>query len=186
MLGFGKFKKTTEVFILPNLNCVYDYLQTGEVNKQFALYDDKIILRHETSNLDNEKVNRIRLWKSKTFLNCWYNDMTSRNFIAALDFNIKKDFVKLEYFNVNDYKDPDNIYRGTTSAMTDKEIKDTKEEMIDYIKLVARKENKPKIIVDVHNNLRIFNNDYKSEGFNITERKCEDNPYWLEAEFILY
>ena len=78
------------------------------------------------------------------------------------------------------------------------------------MKIVAEKENKAKVIVDVHrnsynsffvsrinanyyvfsrlhnsSNLRIFEKHYKNEGFVVTERKSRDNPYYLEAELLL-
>ena len=57
--------------------------------------------------------------------------------------------------------------------------------MIDFIKNKAVEENKTKIIIDVHSNLRLYNKYYINEGFKVTNRKCPDNKYWLETEIIL-
>jgi hypothetical protein len=57
--------------------------------------------------------------------------------------------------------------------------------LIAFVKLVAKKENKKKIIIDVHQNLRIFMKYYWHQGFENTDRKCIDNPYWIESELVL-
>ena len=57
--------------------------------------------------------------------------------------------------------------------------------LINFIKIMAKKENKDKIIIDVHENLRLYEKYYYYNGFDITNRKCITNPYWFEAEIIL-
>jgi len=65
------------------------------------------------------------------------------------------------------------------------EIEDIIESLINFVKIVATKENKTKIILDVHENLQLYNKYYYYEGFEKTGRKSIDNPFWIETELNL-
>lgn len=56
---------------------------------------------------------------------------------------------------------------------------------MEYIRSVAKENHKEKIILDVHKNLRFFEAYFRNEGFIVTGRKFNDNPCWLEAEYII-
>jgi len=49
-------------------------------------------------------------------------------------------------------------------------------------KKIAKKEKKKKIILDIHNNFKMYNKYYSNSGFIITNTKCIDNPFWLQTE----
>jgi hypothetical protein len=51
--------------------------------------------------------------------------------------------------------------------------------------VLAKEECKDKIILDVHENLRIFFKYYYYIGFKTTNKKCTDNPFWVETELIV-
>lgn len=57
--------------------------------------------------------------------------------------------------------------------------------MVQYIKEIAIQEQKKKITLDVHQNLRIYNNDYKNRGFVLTEHRSRENHNWIETELVL-
>ena len=57
--------------------------------------------------------------------------------------------------------------------------------MVNFVKIVATKENKLKITKDVHENLRLFLKYYYYIGFKTTTNKCTDNPFWIETELVL-
>ena len=71
------------------------------------------------------------------------------------------------------------IYKDKTMS------KEMNKELIEYMRKTAQRENKKKVIIDVHQNLRIYNKYYKDEGFELTDRRAKDNPFWKEVEIKL-
>jgi hypothetical protein len=130
---------------------------------------EKIALSHESS----KQCNSIRLWKTYVVLDCWYNDFRSSEFIGALDYTIKDDFIKIEYLNTENH------------IFTSKESRKLKSDFIEFLKDIAKRDNKNKIVIDVHENLRIFKQDYECEGFIVTNRRCPINSYWIETELLV-
>ena len=53
--------------------------------------------------------------------------------------------------------------------------------MIVFIENIAKHNNKNKIVIDVHNGLKIYNEYYK-DYFELTNRRSLTNQFWLEAE----
>lgn len=176
------FHKTV---LVANLQSLYNLLQKGIESNKFCIYTDRIAIKHHTiikyKDMDNYKTNIIRIWKTKSFMDIWYTPFSTNDFIGALDYTIQKDFVKIDYLCVNDI-DEYNV-RERECKLTDEETIALKKNLIQYIKNIAQEENKSKIIVDVHNNLRFYNKYYLDERFVLTDRKCKENPYWLEAEY---
>lgn len=116
-------------------------------------------------------------------LDIWYNDFnfSGREFIGALDFIIYDTYIKINYIGFIN-KEKQHMYNN---ILDESDVEDLINAFIYYLKLIGIKENKEKIILDVHENLRYFNKYYYYNGFNITNRKCIDNPYWIETELIL-
>lgn len=98
-----------------------------------------------------------------------------------MDYFINEETVNIDYINVND---EENLSYGK-EKLSRSESKELVQSMVQYVKNIANKENKSKILLDVHYNLRIYNRDFKDIGFELTNRKCKDNPYWIETELIL-
>jgi hypothetical protein len=128
-------------------------------------------------------LNIIRFWNVTSISNYWYQEFTTSNFIIAIDYRIEPDRIKIEYLNINDsgcvkgieninYLNETNVYKITRSILM-------------FIENIAIKNNKNKIVIDVHNSLGIYNK-YYNKFFKVTSRKCLDNPYWLEAEKNIY
>ncbi len=112
----------------------------------------------------------VRIWKTRSFLDIWYDDFlsSSSQFVAAIDYEMRPDHLKIEYMNIND-----------VFTVNSEESRQLNTALIAWMKVTAREESKPKVIVDVHHNLRIFDKYYRSEGFRVTERKSHDNHFWL-------
>jgi hypothetical protein len=173
--------------LFPGLSCVHNYLQSKSITKYVNLntfcdiYSDKIIVKHE---MYHENSYSIRMWKTKALFNYWYNDMCSSKskFIAALDYKIHPEHIKIEYMNLND-----DEYIGIPRdkpGLTQSQSSELNSSLLLYVKELARNADKKKIIVDVHSNLRIFNKYYHEKEFQATTRRCKDNPYWVEAECV--
>jgi len=51
--------------------------------------------------------------------------------------------------------------------------------LFDYAEKIAKKNSCIYLQRDVHNNLREFNEEISKFGFELTDEKATDNPYWL-------
>ena len=179
----------TNIKILqPNITHLCFYLKNLRVPKNNNNYDfcgniygDKFIIE----KIHNDSKKSIRIWKSKTLLNWWYNDMCSSKFIAALDYSIHPEHVKIDYLNVNDDDFGIRPSQEENSRLSITESTYIHNALLKHVKNYTKNEGKTKIIIDVHSNLKIFNKYYFSNGFKNTNRKCIDNPFWLEAEFVI-
>ena len=123
----------------------------------------------------------IQIWKTKSLFDYWFDPYYSRNFIGAFDYIIYDTYIKIIHIGINDidHRNMRNNYLDEDDA--EELIKN----FINFVKIVAIKENKEKIILDVHENLRIYLKYYYYIGFKITERKSIDNPFWIEVELIV-
>ena len=141
-----------------------------------CIYNDRYAIKHSSTT----KYHSIRVWKTKSLFDIWYNDMSSGTAIAALDYYINLDHIKIEYMWLND--DEAASYGNQPPFLSSEDSMELNSAMIKYIKDLAKQENKPKIIKDVHQNLRLFQKYYAPEGFIATDRTCRDNPFWVESE----
>ena len=169
--------------LLPNLVSLQELLNNNGNESNYmcqGFYEDKIAIRHK---VDKYGMNSIRIWKTTCLFGFWYNDFNSsqKNFIAALDYTIYENYIKIDYLSINDY---DKKYMFFNPLDEDESINLMKS-LINFVKIVATCQNKPTIILDVHENLRLFFKYYNDEGFRITNRKCKTNPFWLESEIII-
>jgi hypothetical protein len=151
-----------------------------------SLYSDRIAIKHSMST---DTLHMIRLWKTKSVFDLWYDDFNTRNFVGALDYEVHADHINIEYMSINEptENNRDKMYKKildqNNDVITAEESDELIHAMLHFMKNVAKEEKKSKIVVDVHHNLRIFNKYYQEEGFNVTDRKCSDNPYWIETEY---
>jgi hypothetical protein len=131
----------------------------------------------------NNSLNIIRIWNITSISNYLYQDFTLNNFIIAVDYRIELGRVKIEYLNINDKE----YIRGIKNInfLNKYDVYEITRSMLIFIENMARKNNKNKIVIDVHNSLINYNKYYK-EFFKITSRKCLDNPYWIEVEKTIY
>lgn len=137
--------------------------------------------RYAIKHWSTTKYNAIRVWKTKSLLDIWYDDAsTSGDFIAAIDYCLNSDHVKIEYMYLNDAEST-----SREPLLDDATSMELNGAMITFAKELAKRENKPRIVKDVHQNLRLFQKYYEPEGFAVTGRRCSDNPYWMEAELLV-
>jgi hypothetical protein len=171
-----------KIILLPNLDALKELLIRNEDNSLQSckcIYEDRIAIQHST---DKDR-NTIRIWRTKSLFDYWYDNFNkcSKNFIGALDYTIYDDFIKIDYINICDYEKR-NIYNMFLNEYESEELIHA---LLIFVKNVAKKENKNKIVIDVHENLRIYHKYYYYEGFEITDRKSTCNPFWIETECIL-
>ena len=162
-------KSQFKVILVSNLQTLSDLLH----NNKYILprfYYNRIAIRHSTT--DNNK-NIIRIWKTRSWFDYWYDNCSSSNYIGALDYTIYNDNIKIEYLSINEKK----LSKSDSSQLVYSLIK--------FTETIAKKEKKNKIILDIHTNLKMYNQYYSNSGFIITNTKSADNPFWLQTEKLL-
>lgn len=170
-----------KIILLPDLEELYELLKNNENSSLYnckCIYETRIAIKYSIYN----KINRIQIWRTKSLFDYWYDDFhkCSKNFIGVLEYIVHDTFIKIIRLNINDGEV--KIYNHCLNEYDAVELVNS---LIYFVKTVAKKENKTKIIIDVHQNLRIFMKYYWHQGFENTNRKCIDNPYWIESEFII-
>jgi len=166
------YNKTT---LLPSLDELHILLIDGLIINPYCFFcvGRRISIEHKQIGIKHS----IRIWKTQSVFK------TESVFIAALDYTVDTDihYVKIDYISIND-GDHGSFYEDCLDPNTAQELV---ENLIDFIQTVAKTNHIAKITMDVHNNLRIYNKYYKQNGFQLTDRKCEDNPIWIETEKII-
>lgn len=161
--------------LVPNMDSLYRLLNKEPQIIKSCIYADRIVIKHYKKH----DMNIVRIWNTKSIMDNWFDkNCSSKNFIAAVDYTIYDDKLKIDFMDIND---KNSISKRNN--LSDSESIVMNKNLIKFCIEKAKENKKNKIVVDVHNNLRIYNDYYKPEGFNITDRKCEDNPRWLEAEY---
>jgi len=166
--------------LLSNLHSLYALLNNNEnesLNACKCIYGDRIAVKHYT----HKELNIIQIWKTKSVFDYWFDPYYSRNFIATIDYAIYDTYIKIVHIGINDH-DRRNLYNP---ALDEYDAEELITNLVNYLKIVATKENKIKIILDVHENLRLYLKYYYPIGFKTTDKKCSDNPFWIETELIV-
>lgn len=165
--------------LVANLQIACEMLQNRIVNVKmpFCIYGNRVAIKH----YKHRDTDVIRLWKTKSLFDIWYDDFISGIFVAGIDYCVNTDHVKIEYMNIHD----DFCTLKNDNKLNKQESNLVNHSLLEYMKQIAKENNKNKIIVDVHHNLKIFDQYYKNEGFVSTLRTAADNPNWVEAEFNL-
>ena len=172
-----------KVMLLQNLKELNELLNNNDNSslncKCKYIYENRIAIElHLKKNR-----NIIRIWRTKCLFDYWFDDFKhcSKNFIGALDYTIHDTYIKIDYLSINNSENK-NMYNNPLDQY---ESEDLITSLINFIKNIAKKENKNKIIIDVHENLRLYEKYYYYNWFDITNRKCIANPFWFEAEINL-
>lgn len=168
MLFFNK------VLLLNDLPSLFRLLQNQVFQPSFCFYGERIVIKHDVI----DKLNSIRIWRTTSLFDYFYEKQPSNRFIGALDYIVQEDGVKIDYVNIND---KENVCHYE-NRLTDIESKELLGSMVQFITSVAKEEQKNKIKLDVHENLRLYNKHFQDLSFVKTERKSIDNPYWVETE----
>jgi len=172
------YNKTT---LLPSLDELYRFFiqPDGRIIRTdcFFCIGPRIVIEHKQTDTKHS----IRIWKTVSLFNYWYGGLTSpgSKFVAALDYTIQDDKVKVDHIGIND-GDHGNMYEEPLDHFDAQELNDS---LIHFLEIVAKTNYLPKIVIDVHKNLKIYNKYYKNNGFKLTEPKCTaGNPNWIETE----
>jgi hypothetical protein len=171
--------------LVSNFELLFNLLNNKELENSYNckyIYEKKIAIQHLTK-INNININRLRIWSTYSLFDWWYDkyDNCGKNFIGCVDYILHDNYIKINYLNINDSQTT-NLYINPLDL---DDAEDLIRELINFIKLVAFQENKKKIILDVHENLRLYNKYYYNLGFEVTKRKSEGNPYWVEIEINL-
>jgi hypothetical protein len=170
-----------KIFLLSNFNELFNLLNNREFNDSYNckfIYENRIAIQHLSKNNNNT----VRIWNTYSLFDLIYTkyEYCSKNFIAKIDYTIYDNYIKIVHLNIND-----GICNLYNNPLNEDDSEDLIKELINFIKIVAEKENKKKIILEVHENLRLYEKYYFNIGFEVTDRKCNNNPYWIEVELNL-
>jgi len=169
-----------KTILLPNLQSLYELLQNNDNESLYTckcIYEDRIAIKHYTHN----ELNIIQIWKTKSLFDYWVDPYSSKNFIATIDYTIYDTYIKIVYIGINDCERR-NVYNNN---LDEQDAEELIKNFVHFLKRLAIQEKKEKIILDVHENLRLYLKYYYYIGFKTTERKSTDNPYWIETELII-
>ena len=185
---------TEKPFLVSSLEHVNLFLQNIPFNTPPCFYGYRYAIQKELlyfgdltdTDQEQEEYHSMRIWRTKSLFDWWVEEQSNRTFIGALDYVINDDHIKCKYFSINDITELGYGFYVSDITLTDEEISKLSKSFISHLKIVAQKENKAKIIVDVHNNLRFFEKHFEYEGFRITKRKSPScHPFYVEAELLL-
>jgi hypothetical protein len=170
-----------KTILLPNLQALYQLLQNNTNESLYTckcIYEYRIAIKHYTRN----ELNIIQIWKTKSLFDYWFDPYGSKNFIAVLDYTIYDTYIKIVHVAIND-SEHRNIYNNNN--LDDDDADELIHNFVHFLKRLAIQEKKEKIILDVHSNLKLYLKYYHYIGFETTERKSIDNPFWIETELIV-
>ena len=173
---------SNKIILLENLEELNELLNKNENPISYnckSIYGNKIAIKHSLK----KNMNIIRIWRTKSLFDYWIDDFKNcgKNFIGSFDYTIYDTYIKINYLCINN-SETKNMY---DNPLDEYDSDDLIKSLINFIKIIAKKENKNKIIVDVHESLRLYEKYYYYNGFDITTRKSIDNPHWIEAEINL-
>lgn len=170
------YKKT---ILLQNLYAVNQLLNDNEIISIYlpcCIFNNRVAIKHHA----HDNMNIIRIWNIPSYFDYLYTDFPdSDRIIGALDYSIHSDYIKIDYLFVND----DKI---TSDDVLEKDDADELiNSLLNFVKILAKNQNKNKIVMDVHKNLRLFNKYYKDKDIVSTNNKCIYNPYWIETNVTM-
>jgi hypothetical protein len=178
--------------LLPNLQSLFNLLSNNENENNCEsenlynckpLFSERIAIQHFIKNEKEKERHIIRIWNTTSLFDYWYYpfDNCGKNFIATIDYFIRDEHIKINHLGINDFFNGD-MYNN---SLDNYDSEDLVKNLINFVKMVAKEECKDKIILDVHENLRLFFKYYYYIGFKTTNRKCTDNPFWIQTELII-
>ena len=165
--------------LLSNLKAIYEILNNNDDESlTFCkyIYKNRIAIQY----LQKNNTNTIRILRTKALFDYWYDnfDNCGKNLIAICDYTIEDLCIKIDSIFVND-GDFNRLYNNPLDEYEAEELVNA---LVNFVKKVAKNNLKPKIIFYVHENFRLYLKYYYYLGFQTTERKCKQNPFWIETE----
>ena len=89
----------------------------------------------------------------------------------------------IDYFMIYDkmfYETYKKLLYGET-LLNYSETNEIKNFLLNYTEKIANENNLKIIQYDTHQNLKYFINYFKNEGFELTNVRCNNNPFWIET-----
>lgn len=152
-----------------NLKTLLKNVSINKLDEKTSLADN-FFGGYSTVNISNQPNYKfLRIQKKKGFF-------ANSEFIGGIDLINDcndKNCTKIEF-----------IYAGNNSA-EGFENKETLDALMSYAIREAKKNNSTMLKIDVHGNLKRYEKYIKNYGFELNGKKCDDNPFWLEAEMKL-
>ena len=139
-----------------------------------------VVQKYKLNENKLNELNVIRVWRSNYIFGYRLDDMDYDNLIGGIDYRVNKDNIKIEYLSINDKEYA--TLMNHNKYLSDDETTDVRQSFIKYTENIAKENNISKIVKDVHGNLRLYNKEFLPEGFINTNRRCSDNPFWVESE----
>lgn len=170
---------TKYFFIEPTLSHLCSFLTRNKYNYYPCCFYNfqRIIVKQDSKN---NKIS-LRMYESYSILNIWFEKYSSNRFICALDYTEHPEHIKIDYLYVNN-EDGVVCYENKLTREESDEVMDA---LVKHVEIKAKETLKPKIILDVHENLRLYEKYFQTRGFMTTNRKSRDNSYWIETEKIV-
>jgi hypothetical protein len=176
--------------LLPLLNILSSSKNVIDI-KHNSLLNLKLLSKYALNyNKINENSHSLRIFKSDDIYNTvYFKDIEStKNIIACLDYIITDKAVDIDYLWINSrdfnkhYSNYNDIYNKNNNINVNFEEKEQiKKSLLNHSYNVAKFNNLDKVKIDVHSNLYKYEREYKNEGFILSNIRCVDNPYWIEA-----
>ena len=178
----------TSVLIYNNLSSLIYTLSNNYILNNTNINDywlkERVIIYKR--NYINDSYISLKIWKTLTYNNNYFQDMNINNYIGSLDYMKNYDNIKIEYISINDIE-KFKIHNGSKGLykqydyVNDYDSKKLFKAFINHIVNIAKYYNISKIYKDVHYNLKVFKEKYEPIGFKLTSERSEGNPYWIIA-----
>lgn len=106
-----------------------------------------------------------------------------KTYVGGIDIIKENDHVKIEHFCANDSEYAKTV--GKSEHLNKGDATKVYDHLLTCAESVAKQNGLTKIKIDVHSNLRRYDDLLKGMGFNLTDKRCLDNPFWIESEKVL-
>ena len=104
-----------------------------------------------------------------------------KKYVAGINVSINDDKSEITYHTINDMRfieSHGNMYGDCVSNTEAKLLGDC---IFNYAEHISAISGIKKIQCDVHGNLKNYNHDIKRHGYVLTDKRANDNPFWLET-----
>ncbi len=100
---------------------------------------------------------------------------------GGIDIEMKEGVPTISYFQVTDERfsrDMDNMYGHPLTA---EEASMVKSRLFEHAEMFAYAHGASKIRMDVHKDLKTYHADVKPFGFQLSDKRAEDNRFWIQT-----
>lgn len=164
-----------------SLSNLRKYLKTNNTcytcNNFYAIYSVFFVGNTHNKNRKNLRIEKFQ--NNGIFGTTLFGTSTP---IGSIDVEINKtNTSNINFYLVNDLRfanDRNSMY-GDPMNNTDSEI--IKQIIFEYVVDFSKINGKTIIRCDVHYNLKNYNADIKQFGFELTDERAKDNPYWFKT-----